>query len=40
LVLYAVRNHIVQIAEPVLKDPAGEQSDSVPSIGTDVTPAA
>ena len=40
LVLYAVRNHIVQIAEPVLKDLAGEQSDSVPSIGTDVTPAA
>jgi DNA-binding NarL/FixJ family response regulator len=36
LVLYAVRNRIVQIAEPV----AVEQAEIVPSIGTHVTPAA
>ena len=36
LVLYAVRNRIVQIAEQVLEDPIGEQSGIVPSIGTQV----
>ena len=40
LVLYAVRNRIDQIAEPVLEDPVGEQSGILPSIGTHVTPAA
>ena len=39
LVLYAVRNRIVQIAEPVVEDPVG-QSGIVPSLGTHVTPAA
>jgi DNA-binding NarL/FixJ family response regulator len=40
LVLYAVRNRILQVAEPVLEDPVGDQSGIVASIGTDVTPAA
>jgi len=40
LVLYAVRNRIVQIAEPVLKDPVGEQSGILSSIGIQVTRAA
>jgi DNA-binding NarL/FixJ family response regulator len=40
LVLYAVRNRIVQIAEPVLKDPVAEKSGILSSIGTKVTPAA
>jgi len=40
LVLYAVRNRIVQVAEPVLEEPVGEQSSTVPGFGTRVTPAA
>ena len=40
LVLYAVRSRIIQIAEPVLKDPVGEQSGILSSIGIQITPAA
>jgi DNA-binding NarL/FixJ family response regulator len=40
LVLYAVRNRIVQIAEPVLEDSVGEQTGVVSSLRTQVTPAA
>ena len=34
LVLYAVRNHIVQIAQPVLEDPVGDQSGIEAIFGT------
>ena len=40
LVLYAVRNRIVQIEEPVLEDPVADQLDSITNIGTYAAPAA